>query len=443
MRPLIAALLAWGCASGRDQLGETSPRFRELRPRRIAVAVAGEEPVDAQGGVDRFALRYPDPIRPDTVLPRQSDTARDLSAKLADALVGMLRARGYEATAIDVGGARVGALLRPEEHDAVLVVHYRATTRWPISEYQHTEIRPLGGVTEEIRHFTFVIERGLLLLPTASLLDARTSLRLWSRSNLGLSSDRVGMDSPLRRLGVVAEPDHDPPPLDQLVPRAIQAVVPFYFDSLPAAAGHAVALRPARTAELRDEAAVDRFRETPHLLVDVGGGYARRTLTAGSLGDVELDGDGAFGGYWEVEAGLRVLGRRWLHGGRVAFSRSGADYQRVVLDTSPQTPTFSTVSLRRATALDLAYTLSRAWQPRRSALLAAGLGPAFGFVAIDGEAIDDRSRVQAGVAAEAEALWAGEWLLAGPFARTTWLYDFSDGRMAPTLALGARLAAAF
>jgi hypothetical protein len=447
---LVLAATA-GCASGRAHLEETSPRYAEIAPRRVGVVVAGEAPVDAQVRIDRFGLRYPDPIRPETVLPADTPQAKGISQRLADGLVALLRARGYDATALDGAGRRVGDLLRPDEHDALLVVSYRAAARWPVSEYESTELRPLDSiqqgvdtVTTPVSHYLFDVERGLLILPAAYLFDTRTSLRLWTHDNYGLQSDRVAMDDPVRRMGVVADPGREPPPLDQLVPRAVETVLSFYFDSLPAAPAERPPPAQEREIELREEAAVDRFRERPRFLLDVGGGYARRPFDVGSVGDVTLDGDRAFGGFAEVEAGLRTLGRHLLHGPRVALARSGADYRLTTLQTSSTgAARFTRVSLSGATLVDLSYTVARAWQPRRPVLLAAGLGPALSIAKIDGDPIDHDIRLMLGPVVELEAFWTGEAFLLGPFLRAGWAFDVTEGGSAPTLVAGARAAATF
>ena len=445
MRPAVAiAAAALGCATSRQHIEETSPRFAELAPRRIGVVVAGEEPRDAQARIDRFGLRYPDPIGPDTRLPAEAGLAHALSHRFADGLVAYLRLRGYQAEALDAPHARVGDLLRPARHDALLVVVYRSASRWPVSEYQRTEIQQIGSIQQEVSHYLYTIENGLLILPTAHLLDTRTSLRLWSHSNYGLQSDRVAMDDPVRKLGVIVKPEHDPPPDETLVPEAMFAVLSFYFDSLPAAPSERPAPGELRAAELRDEAAVDRWRMHRRLVLDAGGGYARRAFSVGSVGSLELDSAPAFSGYWDVEVGLRVLGRQWIHGARLAFLRSSADYERIVLDsTALEGTTYTRATLRSVTSLDLAYTLARVWQPRRPALLTAGLGPGVTVAFLDGDEVDHAQRVQIGPVAEVEALWAGEIFLAGPFVRAGWMFDLTEGGSARTLTLGARLAATF
>lgn len=458
--PLTAVLAAGvGCATHHAPRAEddpVSPRFSELAPRRIAVAVVGEEPRDAQVRIDRFGLTYPPPIRPDTVLPAESDATRRVSVLLSEGVMDLLRARGYEVLALSSAGIRVGDLLLAEAYDAVLVVHYRAANRWPVSEYRGTErgpgvdsqteafeVRGHGSPQPESRQFVFMIERGLLILPTATLLDARTSARLWSRTNLGLEDDRVEMASPLRKLGVVVPIEREPPPLSELVPQAVRALVPFYFDSIPATGAARPRPQASREAELREEAAVERFRDRDRWWVDVGGGWARRSFRAESGGTVELPGDEAFGHRWQAEAGVRHLGRRLLHGPRAAFSRDTSDYERLVLDTTGMAPEFRASSLRTSTTIDLAYTLAWTWQPRRDALLAAGAGPALGFSILDGDGLDQEERFLLGLAAEIEGHWRHDWLLVGPFCRGTWMADLSASGHTFALALGLRAGATF
>ncbi|MBN2360085.1 MAG: hypothetical protein JXR83_11585, partial [Deltaproteobacteria bacterium] len=195
MRPLLTALgacgvLALACQTMAPPAGSARANLDSYGVTSIEViAFAVSPPLDGSDADLRIAVDPPPPLDLDDDPGRAVDEPPAIAARYARRLADRLRALGYRATSGDAVGSQVRELLRDaaaRQIDAVLLVRYLPLSRLTTGELERVERRLVtpqrpfessSYVTDQV--FTPTEHRGLLLLSTVQLFDARSGALLY------------------------------------------------------------------------------------------------------------------------------------------------------------------------------------------------------------------------------------------------------------------------
>ncbi len=405
----------------------------------LLVVAAAADPVDAARGFE-FHADYPPPLRPETALPVEGAAGSAVSVGLRQELSAVLAAKGYEPVAPGSTFATIAGAMEAASRggaDGLLAVLYAPVRRWPVSKSTGTaRASRFADTPVETGTYESAVFEGMMLLPTAALFEARSGLRLWSRTGLGApAGGRLSPASALSEMAYIRAANQAPDPAREAL-EASRRTATLYFAEIPAA-GAGRTPEAKTVSRWRSEARVDRFRDATYLFLAIG--YQRAEEAVGLRARLaqdapwepvnpELVGASGAGG---AEIELAVFHRDWLVGASLAgLSRSARSSITFLREGEPDQPYATSLTLEGSLRLEAVFSLRRAFVVCPGFLVALGLEARAARLQLFAEPSDivdgERLTIGAGAVLEARVMWRR--LFAGPLISAGAQLDSGDAQ---------------